>query len=84
MISTMMDWRISSSQALTHASRCTFTATTETERLTIKARSAGLADQLGGINLNQTDYNNDGRLDIFVMRGGWEFPMRNSLLRNNR
>src|SRR5215831_12298071 len=44
---------------------------------------AKLADQLGGINCVQTDYNNDGRLDIFVMRGGWEFPMRNSLLRNN-
>ena len=28
--------------------------------------------QLGGINAIQTDYNNDGRLDIFVMRGGWE------------
>ncbi len=45
---------------------------------------AGLSGQLGGINLNQTDYNNDGWLDLFVMRGGWEFPMRNSLLRNNR
>ena len=44
---------------------------------------AKLSGQLGGINLNQVDYNNDGRLDIFVMRGGWEFPMRNSLLRNN-
>ena len=44
---------------------------------------AKLTDQLGGINCVQTDYNNDGRLDIFVMRGGWEFPMRNSLLRNN-
>jgi hypothetical protein len=44
---------------------------------------AKLSDQLGGINCVQTDYNNDGRLDIFVMRGGWEFPMRNSLLRNN-
>lgn len=44
---------------------------------------SGLSGQLGGINCVQTDYNNDGRLDIFVMRGGWEFPMRNSLLRNN-
>jgi hypothetical protein len=31
----------------------------------------------------QTDYNNDGRPDVFVMRGGWELAMRNSLLRNN-
>jgi hypothetical protein len=45
---------------------------------------ASLSDQLGGINCTQTDYNNDGWLDIFVMRGGWEFPMRNSLLKNNR
>jgi hypothetical protein len=44
---------------------------------------AGLSNQIGGINCVQTDYNNDGRLDLFVMRGGWEFPMRNSLLRNN-
>ncbi|MBS1788717.1 MAG: CRTAC1 family protein [Acidobacteria bacterium] len=44
---------------------------------------AGLSDQLGGINCVQTDFNNDGWLDIFVMRGGWEFPMRNSLLKNN-
>jgi hypothetical protein len=44
---------------------------------------AGLADQLGGLNLIQTDYNNDGCLDIFVLRGGWQAPMRSSLLRNN-
>jgi tetratricopeptide (TPR) repeat protein len=48
-----------------------------------RTKQAGLLGQLGGINTNQTDYNNDGALDIFVMRGGWEFPMRNSLLRNN-
>lgn len=42
-----------------------------------------LSEQPGSINLVQTDYNNDRLLDIFVMRGGWEFPMRNSLLRNN-
>ena len=48
-----------------------------------RAAAAGLAGQLGGINLAQTDYDNDGRLDLFVMRGGWQFAMRNSLLRNN-
>jgi hypothetical protein len=48
-----------------------------------RTKAAGLSDQLGGLNLVQTDYDNDGRLDFFVMRGGWEFPMRNSLLHNN-
>ena len=43
----------------------------------------GLADQLGGLNILQTDYNNDGCLDILVLRGGWEVPQRKSLLRNN-
>jgi hypothetical protein len=49
----------------------------------VSARSR-LSEQLGGINAIQTDYDNDGWLDLFVMRGGWEFAMRNSLLRNNR
>ena len=31
----------------------------------------------------QADYNNDGCMDLLVLRGGWEFPMRKSLLRNN-
>ena len=44
---------------------------------------AGLADQLGGLNLIQADYNNDGCMDILVLRGGWEFPMRKSLLRKS-
>jgi tetratricopeptide (TPR) repeat protein len=44
---------------------------------------SGLGDQLGGLNILQTDYNNDGRLDILVLRGGWETPQRKSLLRNN-
>ncbi len=40
----------------------------------------------GGLNLNHADYDNDGDLDIFVLRGAWlgpygEYP--NSLLRNN-
>jgi tetratricopeptide (TPR) repeat protein len=44
---------------------------------------AGLSDQLGGLNILQTDYNNDGCLDILVLRGAWEAPMRKSLLKNN-
>ena len=47
------------------------------------AGRTGLEGQLGGINAVQTDYNNDGKLDLFVMRGGWEGPIRNSLVRNN-
>jgi len=44
---------------------------------------SGLSEQPGGLNIIQTDYNNDGRIDLFVMRGGWDLPMHNSLLRNN-
>ncbi|MEO5943208.1 MAG: CRTAC1 family protein [Ferruginibacter sp.] len=48
--------------------------------------SSGLGYLTGGLNMVQTDYNNDGFKDIFVTRGGWkgkfgETP--NSLLRNN-
>ncbi len=50
---------------------------------TDRTQQAGLGDQLGGLNLLQTDYNNDGCLDILVLRGAWEFPQRMSLLRNN-
>ena len=47
--------------------------------------SAGLANQLGGLNCVQTDYNNDGYRDLFIVRGAWlNFPMRPSLLRNNQ
>ena len=48
-----------------------------------RTHSAGLAGQLGGLNIVQADYNNDGWLDILVMRGGWQTPVRRSLLRNN-
>lgn len=48
-----------------------------------KATEAGLADQYGGLNILQADYNNDGCLDILVLRGAWEIPQRRSLLQNN-
>jgi tetratricopeptide (TPR) repeat protein len=44
---------------------------------------AGLLDQLGGLNIIQADYNNDGCMDILVPRGAWQYPIRRSLLRNN-
>jgi len=49
-----------------------------------RTEAAGLGKQFGGLNLVQTDYNNDGHLDLFVVRGAWvSHPMRPSLLRNN-
>ncbi len=48
------------------------------------AAGAGLGGQLGGKYLVQTDYNNDGRADLFISRGAWLVrPIRQSLLRNN-
>ena len=46
---------------------------------------AGLEGIVGGLNLVQADYNNDGFLDLLVLRGGWlNEGHPNSLLRNNR
>lgn len=50
---------------------------------TERGAKAGLSEQLGGLNIVQTDYNNDGHIDILVLRGGWETPQRKSLLKNN-
>jgi tetratricopeptide (TPR) repeat protein len=50
---------------------------------TDRTAKAGFSGQLGGLNIIQADYNNDGCLDILVLRGAWEFPVRKSLLRNN-
>jgi len=50
---------------------------------TDQAAKAGLEDQLGGLNILQADYNNDGCMDILVLRGAWEPAQRKSLLRNN-
>jgi len=50
---------------------------------TDQSEKSGLSKVLGGLNIVQTDYNNDGCLDILVLRGAWEFPQRSSLLRGN-
>jgi hypothetical protein len=48
------------------------------------ASKAGLETQLGGLYCVQTDYDNDGWLDVFICRGAWLGPQRPSLLHNNR
>jgi hypothetical protein len=48
-----------------------------------RTEAAGLTAQLGGLNATHADYDNDGDLDLFIHRGGWEIAMRNSLLRND-
>ena len=50
---------------------------------TDRTAEAGLADQSGSLNLTQADYNNDGCVDLLMMRGGWELRERRSLLKNN-
>ena len=49
-------------------------------------KESGILGITGGLNINHADYNNDGFLDIFVMRGAWfgsEGKIPNSLLKNN-
>jgi hypothetical protein len=43
---------------------------------------AGLADQVYARNATHADYDNDGDLDVLLLRGGEEVPLRLSLLRN--
>ncbi len=50
---------------------------------TDRTAAAGLANQIGALNAAQLDYNNDGCMDILIMRGGWEYPQKRSLMRNN-
>ncbi len=49
-------------------------------------RQSGLVGHTGGLNLIQTDYNNDSFPDIFVLRGAWLEGLGahpNTLLKNN-
>jgi FG-GAP-like repeat/ASPIC and UnbV len=50
-----------------------------------RTAAGGLTGEVGGLNLVQADYDNDGFVDVLVLRGGWlgtegRFPL--SLLRN--
>ncbi|MCB9176055.1 MAG: CRTAC1 family protein [Caldilineae bacterium] len=50
-----------------------------------RSTAAGLEGQLGGFNVQQTDFDNDGDLDLYITRGAWQHNLgqqRNSLLRN--
>ncbi|MSQ96909.1 MAG: CRTAC1 family protein [Gemmataceae bacterium] len=50
-----------------------------------RTKEAGLLGQVGGgLYCVQTDYNNDGHMDIFIPRGAWlTHAVRPSLLKNN-
>jgi hypothetical protein len=48
-----------------------------------RSEATGLSKIPAGANVIQADYNNDGCMDILVLRGGWQVPMPLSLLRNN-
>lgn len=53
---------------------------------TDRSAASGLDQQWGGLNLISADYDDDGDLDILVLRGAWLFQhgqIRNSLLRND-
>ncbi len=53
---------------------------------TERTDEAGLTGLMGGLNLIQCDYNNDGFVDVLVLRGGWlgkDGRWPSSLLRNN-
>ncbi len=53
---------------------------------TERTSEAGLVGEVGALNIQQTDYNNDGLLDIWLLRGAWlgkNGRIPNSLLRNN-
>jgi FG-GAP-like repeat/ASPIC and UnbV len=49
-----------------------------------RSEKAGVTKQLGGLVCYQTDYDNDGRMDIYIARGAWVgTPVRPTLLRND-
>ena len=50
---------------------------------TDRTEAAGLTGFVGGLNMKHADFDNDGFLDILVLRGAWlSYGQPNSLLRN--
>ena len=47
-----------------------------------RSDQAGLSDQIYALNVSRADFDNDGHLDVILLRGGWEKAMRLTLLRN--
>ncbi len=47
-----------------------------------RSSAAGLGEQIYCLNLAKADYDNDGDIDILMLRGAWDIPMRQTLLRN--
>jgi hypothetical protein len=47
-----------------------------------RAEKSGLDSMTMAVNLVAADYDNDGDLDVLLLRGGWETPYPMSLLRN--
>ncbi|MEO8270542.1 MAG: VCBS repeat-containing protein, partial [Aureliella sp.] len=72
------DWAVDGQLRLfRNTSQGTFIDTTE---------SAGLLGLFGGLNLVQSDFDNDGDVDVFVLRGAWSGSgglIPNSLLQND-
>ncbi len=55
-------------------------------RFTEKSAEAGLTGLTGGLNTQHADFNNDGWMDLLVLRGAWfkeSGRIPNSLLKNN-
>ena len=54
-----------------------------TEGFADRTMDAGLEGIVGGLNAQPTDFDGDGAIDVFVLRGAWSpIGMPNSLLRN--
>lgn len=52
---------------------------------TDKSEESGIINHLGSLNINQVDFNNDGWMDIYIMRGAWylkDGDIPNTLLMN--